>query len=519
MEPFEKMKGKLREESPLPEGFGWEDMQEGIFEKMANKATPEDGKKRFYFGKWTYFLLGMVTMLVLNVLIYFANNKQHTLANNQEVISQVSTSNQAIKPIKEVHSLSRQQQQLNTEKATTQTLGSAKNHPTDLISSKVVQEAIRPQLEPTPNSIKETNTEVKIKGKATSSQKGVEKTKESDKENNLLSNTKNNKIATNKTVAGISKQAKSSPKIEELEQSTETTSSTAFNNKVNPLKTAGNIISTKNDKSVWTLSALEKRPLKVLNQLYLSHINPLSLGNPLAMEKRENNARFSMAIGVGLNYWTPNWGSSSLSQERAQYEKALVGNTYSLLFEYRLHPKLSIGTGVMNTTYYSQFNYKETETYQKLKTGVLVEIQVNTVTGDSTQIFGNRTINVNRERQVVHFNTFKKWSVPLIVKYNLRKRKVAYALGVGAMLTLKTETAGKTINSAILDYSAASPIYQAGTEIGVMGTFDVNYHFSEKYYIGAQLSGIASLKNWSTELEVDLKPLIFNSQLTLGLKF
>ncbi len=518
MEPFENMKGKLREESPLPEGFGWEDMQEGIFEKMANKAAPEDGKKRFYFSKWTFFCLGMVTMLVMNVLFHFVNNRQQTLDNNQEVISQLSTSNQPIKPFKEGHDLSREEQ-LNTEKAATQISRTIENYPTDLINSIPDKESISPQLAPTTISIKEPTTKIKIEGKATNLQKGGKKTIEIEQENSLLNNTKESKAATNKTVDKISEQANSLPNIEALEQSTDTAPLTAFNNKLNPLKTAGSIISTKNDKSVWILSALEQKPLKVLNQLYLPNINPLSLSNPLAVEKRANNARFSMAIGVGLNYWTPNWGSSSLSQERAQYEKALIGNTYSLLFDYQLHPKWSIGTGLMNTTYYSQFNYEETDTYQKVKTGVLVEIQVNTITGDSTQIFGDRTINVNRQRQVVHYNTFKKWSVPLLVKYNIRKRKVAYALGIGAMLTLKTETAGKTINSTIQDYSTASPIYQAGTEIGAMGTFDLNYHLSEKYFIGAQLSGIASLKNWSTEIEVALKPLILNSQLTLGLKF
>lgn len=515
MEPFDKMKGKLREESSLPEGFGWEDMQEGIFEKMAGMTESEPEKKRFEFGKLSFFLLGMVTMLGLIVLFNFLKDEQQTLEHNQESISNLSSSNQLIEPFTTGDKLSKEGQVI-PEQATTSNLNITKNHPTDLIDVKEELVPIGAELKSSTSSI--TETTIEIKDNTTDSQRGTKKTIEIDKEDNILSNAKNSLETTKKIKGEIAKQVNSLQNIKEVEQSMETASPTAFNNNLSSVKTASTHISTKNGKPMRTLNALDKRHFKVIYDSGLSTINPVSLSNPLAVEKRAKSSRFSMAIGVGLNYWTPNWGNSSTSQERALYEKALIGNTYSLQFDYRLTSKWSIGTGVMNSKYYSKFNYKEADTYQRDKNDVLVEIQVNTVTGDSTLIYGDRMVNVNRERTVVHYNTFQKWSIPLMVKYSLRKRKMEYAFGVGTILTLSTETAGKTINSTIQDYNATSPIYQSGLEIGALGSFDLNYHLSEKYYIGAQLSGIGSLKNWSKENDVSLKPIIFNSQLTLGIK-
>ncbi len=421
-----------------------------------------------------------------------------------------------IKPFSIEDKLSKEEQ-LISEKVTISTLNTNENHPTDLINVKKELVPIGVKLKSNTNSITETNIE--IKDKATNSQRGTKKTIEIQKEHNILSDAKNSSVTTKKNTVEISNQVNNSlQNIKEVERSFETASPTAFNNNLSSVKTASKHIRTKSDKTMRTLNALDKKYFEVLHDLSLSTINPLSLSNPLAVEETEYTSRFSMAIGIGLNYWTPNWGNSSASQERALYEKALTGNTYSLQFDYRLHPKWSIGTGVMNSKYYSKFNYNETDTYERVKNDVLVEIQVNTVTGDSTLIYGDRMVNVNRQRTVIHYNTFQKWSVPLMVKYSLRKRKMEYAFGVGTMLTLSTKTAGKTINSTIQDYNASNPIYQSGFEIGALGSFDLNYHISEKYYIGAQLSGIGNLKNWSKENDVVLKPIIFNSQLTIGIK-
>jgi len=94
-----------------------------------------------------------------------------------------------------------------------------------------------------------------------------------------------------------------------------------------------------------------------------------------------------------------------------------------------------------------------------------------------------------------------------------------YAIGIGTMLTLTTKTAGKTLNPTIVDYNSTNPVYKNGFEIGAMGSFDLNYHFSKKYFVGAQLSVVKSLVNWSLTDEVILKPTVFHSQVRIGMKF
>ena len=226
-----------------------------------------------------------------------------------------------------------------------------------------------------------------------------------------------------------------------------------------------------------------------------------------------------MAIGAGVNYWIPNWDNATASQERAKYEKAILGNTYSLQFGYRTKSNWGVSTGIQWSKNSSKFDYQQVETFSRTKIATLVEIQVNTFTGDSTKIYGDQTVNVERTRTIVHYNTFQKWTIPLTVKYSLRNRKMEYAFGLGTMLTLNTSSNGRTLNSTIIDYNAASPIYKSSFTIGVMGAFDLNYHFSKKYYVGTQLAVVKDLTNWSTSNEVVLKPTIFHSQIMVGMKF
>lgn len=504
MESFENMKGKLREEGPLPEGFGWEEMQEGIFEKMANLTEPEKEKNRFGYWKLTFFLLGMVATLMLTVVFYFVSNQPQILINKEESIITITPSSQ---------------EQIEHQKIATQTENTIENHSTESsnYSQQDAQILVRQQQKSTTDLKIGTKTEIKEANNE--SPNSAKKVIAIAKENIFKYNASKSTVTANNSTIKISKQEHISSDFEKMESSTKTTSITGFNNNQSLQKTAESIIKVKKDKRIWVLNTLEKKPFNALNYQRLSTFNSLLLVNPLAVEKRGNNTRFSIAIGVGLNHWAPNWGSSSGSQERATYEKALIGNTYSVDLDYRLNKKWVIGTGLMHATHYSKFDYSKEEVFQKVKKDALVEIQVNIVTGDSTQIFGDRTINVNRQRQVVHYNSFQKWSIPLVVKHSLRTKKMEYAFGLGTMLTLTTKTIGKTINSDIQDYDATSPIYQSGFEAGVLGSFDINYHLSDKYYVGAQFSGIKSLKNWSTENEVLLKPTTFNSLLKIGLKF
>ena len=516
MEPFENMKGKLREEGPLPEGFGWEEMREGIFEKMANIAEPEKEKKRFGYWKLTFFLLGMIATLLLGVVFHFVNNEPQALENKEETIIAISPSSQLVNPIEAGNSLSKQEQ-LTPKEIANQTLHITENQPADLSNHQ--KESIRVGPEEKSTADLKTNNKTERKETNRNSPNSAEKLRIIDDENNLRNNNLNSEVAIKIANIKISKQENTSLGFEKVELSTETTPLTAFNNNQKQQQVAESIIKAKNSKPIWVLRTLEKKDFKSLNYHRLPIINLLSLSNPLVVEKREDISRFSIAIGVGLNYWTPNWGNSRGSQERATYEKALVGSTYSMQLDYRLKRQWSLGTGLTHTRYYSKFDYNKTDNYQKVKKNALVEIQINTVTGDSTQLFGDRTIKVNRQRQVVHYNTFQKWSIPLVVKHSLRAQKMEYAFGVGSILTLSTKTVGKTINKEVQDYNSISPIYQSGFEVGALGTFDINYHLSKRYYMGIQFSGIKSLKNWSSENEVDLKPIIFNSQLTLGLKF
>ncbi len=522
MEPFDHLKGKLREESPLPEGFGWDDMQKGIFEKMAQTPIPINKPKRFRSWKLIFFLLGMGVTLGLVTLFQIGANQQEVLSNpsKKEVVSipspssldKITTeqaSNRTIENSTEqavqisVTSLNKVIKANIEDKESIGGNASFIITKKDLLNTKNLSANIQAglaNLNPTKTIIENTPRIDKLQGS--------EKTPENQEESTLK-----------QTIKTPIKKHIISPTIKEMEQLNSVAPPTAFNNTLSPLKAVINSISTEKEKIIWALTALEKKPFKLLNYLRLSAIKPLPLSQPLAVEKNAQSARFSMALGAGVNYWTPNWENTIISQERAKYEKAFLGNTYAVQLGYQLKPNWAISTGLMWSKNYSKFDYNQVETQQRTKEAALVEIQVNSFTGDSTKIYGDKIINVEQTRRVVHYNSFQKWAIPLTVKYSLRNRKMEYAFGLGTMLTLSTHTSGKTVNPEIIDYNATSPIYKSSFAIGAMGSFDLNYHFSKKYYIGAQLAIVKDLTNWSQTNETVLKPTLFHGQIMIGRKF
>ncbi len=505
MEPFDNLKGKLREESPLPEGFGWDDMQEGIFEKMENLTIPKKEPKQFGYWKLTFFLFGMLAMLGLTVLFHLVTDTQKEEIIQRESLVLLSALNSATKTVEKTKTTTKKEYSY-PEKSTEVSLNTDQNYPTEIISK----------------------SEEKATNSLTSTSLSAKETAKIDKReiNGIAPNRLNNQFSIPKKEAGelekivpINQHNNISPNIKNVGQETKPAPPTAFNNYMISEKTENSRPNNQQRESIWTLTSLRKEPLKPLDYLHLIILDTLSLSNPLAVEKRNHQTRFSMAFGAGVNYWTPNWGGTTGSQERATYEKALIGTTYSLQLDYQLKPNWALASGIVWSRNYSKFDYYQTDTYQKVKQAAVVEIQVNTFTGDSTQIYGDQTVNVERTRKVVHYNSFQKWAIPVSIKYSLRHRQMEYTFGIGTMFTLSTKTTGKTFNQTITDYNAANPIYKTGLEIGAMGSFDLNYHFSNKYFIGAQLSAVKSLGNWSQTEEVMLKPMIFHSQLRIGRKF
>ena len=510
MEPFDNLKGKLRDESPLPEGFGWDDMEEGIFEKMPDITIPEKESKRIGYWKLTFFLFGMVAMLGLTVLFHLVTNSQ------EEGISQTKSDitspflNSATNSLEKTNRFAKKgmEKERSMPKSTTEIFSDIdRDYPTEIIKKpeKKSANSLIPINLPT-NGFPQVNKQ-KIN---------------SVPPKDILKK----QLPINKKETGLSKKASPvtqnnniSPNIKNVEQEVKTASLTALNNYATLEKTENNSTNNQQRESIWALTSLGKEPLKPLDYLHLTILDTLSLNNPLAMEKRNHQTRFSMAIGAGINYWMPNWGNTTASQESAIYEKALIGTTYSLQLAYQLKTNWSLASGIVWSRNYSKFDYQQIDTYQKVKQAALVEIQVNTFTGDSTQIYGDQTVNIERTRKVIHYNSFQKWAIPVSIKYSFRHRQMEYAFGIGTMLNLTTKTSGKTFNQSITDYNAANPIYKTGLEIGAMGSFDLNYHFSNKYFIGAQLSAVKSLGNWSQTEEVMLKPMIFHSQLRIGMKF
>ncbi|MEN0046608.1 MAG: hypothetical protein AAF806_06100 [Bacteroidota bacterium] len=449
MEHNKNLKRTLREEKPLPNSLGWEQVQEGIFERM---KQPERKPRGFFFLHWRR-ILG-VTLLVLNFsvmayLVYLVQQKEQLGAFP---IPMESASHSSDLPKKQAENSSWVEASVNEIlKEEKSTIISAKNRP-------------------------------------------------SEKEN-----------ITYPDASIVNQYEQSSERITAIELPPEP---------IEKLELQTGYLQEKIGVKEQMSSVAEVKYLK-------SFTHPLEVPTP---ETNMGDFKIKYAAFVpyhtlefsgGVNNWQSNYNEAITEQNtRAASETELWGFQLAAHVKYHFKPNVYVSSGLTFQQLNHRFNYEKTNKEQVEARDALVEIAINSISGDSTFVRKDVLVEVEEKRTVQHHNRHQILTLPVRVGYEWKYNRIALSGSLGSVFSIQSFSKGKTlVGSEVKTYDRDDSIYKKRFGLGLSANIQLNYALTPNLYVGGNVGYNNWLGNWSTESAVTLRPNISQFSVLVGKKF
>ncbi|MEL6720709.1 MAG: hypothetical protein AAFP82_18535 [Bacteroidota bacterium] len=262
-------------------------------------------------------------------------------------------------------------------------------------------------------------------------------------------------------------------------------------------------------------------PLSSSTDLLISQVDNNINAADLKIEYAAFKPYYSLEIRGGTNSWTSNYNTTLLEQDtRAKSETELWGYQLAANAKYHFKPNWFATTGLEFQQLNHRFNYNSVKIEQVEQRNTLVGITINSISGDSTFIRENVTVDVETKRSVQHYNQHQLLSIPMYLGYQWNQNRLTLGGSIGGIFSIHSISKGKTISdSEIILYNRENPIYKKRFGMGISTNVQLNYALTNKIYIGGTLSYTNWLNNWSVEQNVESKPNIRQFSLLFGKKF
>ncbi len=207
----------------------------------------------------------------------------------------------------------------------------------------------------------------------------------------------------------------------------------------------------------------------------ISDIYPLTNSNPIQLLSYENERiqdripelvafdkkNFSVETPIdlsinafyGINAFGLNYTIAQLPQLEDQLNSAhqnYFGSSAGLGLSTSFKGNWSINTGIEYHSLWSKFDHIEVTDTTRFKGNALLRVWLQESTGDTLrQEFGSTHVNVRRTREVVHYNSIKRWSLPIELGWHKDLSKFNLGIQGGLILNFTTSQLGKTLNESL----------------------------------------------------------------------
>jgi hypothetical protein len=236
--------------------------------------------------------------------------------------------------------------------------------------------------------------------------------------------------------------------------------------------------------------------------------------DPIAQTPRP---RGRVIASVGGNAWSQ--GITGAQPERAAYESTIVSyqSQVSYLQPIKQHWVLSVGVQYQQLE--SRFDGRyDIEDYEVTLTDVVLERENNLVTNRVKERRGDITLTVPAKRVITHFNATELYQAQVAFGRTWTTARLQTDVLVGGSMNLLTRNQGRTL------YQGELRFYQgAATDfLANQGSFNgfisgrVTYRLSEQWGIVSGLHLQQSLRNWSLEPGLRMRPMVMGVEIGLS---
>lgn len=483
-----KLNSKFRSEENLPEEFSWENINQGIYEKM------NSNKSRRPAGIVFISAIALALLIMGGGVFIYLYNKNHselnTIAHNANKKSNGSEykKSDVIQPVAE---------NINNEAIKTESI---KVEKTFSVNNE--------------NGTTELTITKEIKTKRTY---GDNKLANSINKNS--SNTSNKKLDKNDKIES-STNAQSFVNEVNLIKEKSAPDSENTSVKTNEVKSPNDnsLVDSKNlNASEIVIAVIESK-----YHLIFSNTKPIlpliEIINPTIKKKEKNELKNSISINGGLLSSFSNYGSTPIDALKSKYEKEALGYSFGIGYHRVLSNKISLNTGFDYNTMRSILDYKETTSYLEQRDNLLLSMDINTITGDTVKTYGTGIVTGKQTRTVLHYNTQRVLSIPVLLSYMIQNKKFHYTIGLGPVVHYNLSAKGRTIvdTDQFLTYDKN---YFNTLNYGLLARLGVKYSLGERYLIGLDVSFSAPLGKWNIDSSFSLKRSMPGSHLSIAYRF
>ena len=478
MDSFDKKISDLYNDdqsNDLPEGFGWDAMHEGIYEKMEEPKR----KKRFF---WVWFTVGSSMVLLFSV--FFFSKKIET--KEAASIINIAETTENKNPI-------------HSDKTTIKK---------PLAFTENTQEDLSNILKPNTSSIRQTSE--KTVSNFNLEKNKIEEALDAFSSKKLEFTNTNATLETTKSGGRTTTLLKTESKIKEMDQSTNLDES---------------IPVTKTLAYIPINTFLIPNKLRLTPPIFFVPKEPKQSidieeeEKEDAIENKEKIKTFSSIHLFGGALFTS--GDYDQNQERNTYSKWLPGYYTGIEFTVLEYKKWKLNLGYEHKFAVQLFDFQNVvDTISNVMIeDVLTQTSTQSLSGVIEHHFEDITTEGVRTRSLVHYNTFRSHAFKLAVLRDFNLSKNLYLTArLGTTYNFLNRAKGRTINQdfEILDYDFENAIYRKNNW-GVNGGFSLSYQIG-KIRINGNIWMEKSL-NYSIEPIDEIRPVFYKIGLGISKKF
>ena len=211
----------------------------------------------------------------------------------------------------------------------------------------------------------------------------------------------------------------------------------------------------------------------------------------LLPKRRNKKMAVEISAWGGINSVNFNYqanGSPNLAEIKEQSTSSALGTSSGLSANMLLNDHYLISSGLEYHQLWSKLDYEFTTTKQVVKENQLLKVWVDGVSGDTlNRLYGDTTVNAIDTREVVHYNKFQQFSIPIEIGIQKQTTKFVYGISAGGVFNFTLGQSGKTINSnnEVVEFDKDNPArpfksFSIGLRLKPFVAYRISEHLSLK---------------------------------------
>ncbi len=250
----------------------------------------------------------------------------------------------------------------------------------------------------------------------------------------------------------------------------------------------------------------------------LSAIEPqLPEANLAAIPGQSPRSGGRLIASAGTNFWNQGfWGEKP---ERNAYETSLISYQSQLSYLHPLTQKWGLSVGIQYQKLDSRFDrVYEIEDFEVLLADVIVKREYNLVTGRVRELRGDVTVTVPAQRSITHFNSTELYQAQVAISRTWTTGRLQADVLVGGSVNLFTQNQGRTQYQGELKFyeGAATDFLANQGKLNGLLSGRITYRLSQHWGIVSSLQVQQSLLNWSLEPNVRMYPTVIGMEIGLS---